>query len=1094
MQDAQKDSDGMTRSARPARRPGRRWALGAALLVLAVPALAGALWLRLAAGPIALPGEVRSRIEARLDAGMAGGTLSVGDMAVELPDGARRPVLVFSDVALADPGGAPRAAFPNLRIAFDPAAALTGRMRPRSVEIAGAGLSLSRDAAGRFDLDLAGAGAAGVSLPETMARLDAMFASPVFDRLEDVRATGLRVEMTDAMTDQVVSMDDATAELTRAAGRLALVVRGTVSGSRETTLDLAVLREPSEDRTGIAVAFRDLAARDLATAHPALAWLDLMRAPISGRLALDLADDGTLGDLEARLDIGAGRIALGPGQAPAGFDALTAELAYDPATRRVVFDRLRLDAAQLRFGAGGHADVAEDGRTFVAQFSLADIVAQPGGLLDAPVSLEGAAVDMRLTLGDRPRVEIAQAVVHDADLRLTLRGMAEARERGLALSLDASVPEVPVSRVLSLWPEGAAEGTRRWLSENVQDGRARGVDLAIRAEPGTPLRRHLQMSLEGGVLTPLRDGPPLRDVSGHLELDGSRLVLRLDDGRMSAGGGDVRVGEVVMTVADNSEPGPRAAFRLSGEGEVADLLRILDAPPIRIFREGEMTPERIGTGRVAFEAAWSSRLMPRDRPASLAELGLTASGRVTDFASDELVPGRRLAAERLDVTLVPDRITVAGRASFDGVPAEGRWSRALGPDAPRTARVEARADVDRAALERLGLSLPEGLVSGRGQADLAIDLPPGAPPQLQVTSDLGGLALAVPALGWRSPAAQTGRLEAALRLGPVPEVTALALRVPGFDLRGRVRIGADGAVLTAERLVVGDWLDVSGVLRGRGEGVPPEIEVTGGRLSLDRMPEFGPPGAGQDPLPLMVRLDRVEVARDLALTGLVGSFSTGGGLSGEFDAAVNGGAGLSGMVEPGPTGPLIRLFAADGGAVLRAAGIFRNAHGGAMSLRLQATGAPRTFDGALRIDGPRLRDAPAMAELLNAISVVGLIEQLSGEGINLGTVEARFRLDPARLTLSEGSALGPALGITMEGIYDLAARRYDMQGVVSPLYVLNGLAGGLFAPRGEGLFGFSYSLTGAGEQASVSVNPLSILTPGIFREIFRRPPPGSPGN
>jgi hypothetical protein len=32
-----------------------------------------------------------------------------------------------------------------------------------------------------------------------------------------------------------------------------------------------------------------------------------------------------------------------------------------------------------------------------------------------------------------------------------------------------------------------------------------------------------------------------------------------------------------------------------------------------------------------------------------------------------------------------------------------------------------------------------------------------------------------------------------------------------------------------------------------------------------------------------------------------------------------------------------------------------------------------------------------MAELLNLISVVGLLEQLGGDGINLGTVEARFR-------------------------------------------------------------------------------------------------------
>jgi hypothetical protein len=143
---------------------------------------------------------------------------------------------------------------------------------------------------------------------------------------------------------------------------------------------------------------------------------------------------------------------------------------------------------------------------------------------------------------------------------------------------------------------------------------------------------------------------------------------------------------------------------------------------------------------------------------------------------------------------------------------------------------------------------------------------------------------------------------------------------------------------------------------------------------------------------------------------------------------------------------------------------------------------------ALRIEGPRLRDAPAMAELLNLISVVGLLEQLAATA----STWARSRRASARsraLTLMEGTAVGPSLGISMDGVYDTDARRFDMQGVVSPLYMVNGLVGALFAPRREGLFGFSYRLTGTAQDSNVTVNPLSILTPGIFREIFRRPPP-----
>jgi hypothetical protein len=84
--------------------------------------------------------------------------------------------------------------------------------------------------------------------------------------------------------------------------------------------------------------------------------------------------------------------------------------------------------------------------------------------------------------------------------------------------------------------------------------------------------------------------------------------------------------------------------------------------------------------------------------------------------------------------------------------------------------------------------------------------------------------------------------------------------------------------------------------------------------------------------------------------------------------------------------------------------------------------------------------------------------------------------------------VGLSLGISFEGAYSGRSGQLDMQGVISPIYLLNSV-GQIFGRRGEGLFGFNYRLTGPADDPSVSVNPLSILTPGMFREIFRRPPP-----
>ena len=136
----------------------------------------------------------------------------------------------------------------------------------------------------------------------------------------------------------------------------------------------------------------------------------------------------------------------------------------------------------------------------------------------------------------------------------------------------------------------------------------------------------------------------------------------------------------------------------------------------------------------------------------------------------------------------------------------------------------------------------------------------------------------------------------------------------------------------------------------------------------------------------------------------------------------------------------------------------------------------------------RLRNAPAIGALLDAISIVGIIDQLQGPGIYFEDVQARFRLEPDRVILSSSSATGPSMGISMDGYYDLAQKRIDMQGVLSPIYLLNGI-GSVFTRRGEGLVGFNFNLSGPASDPQVAVNPLSVFTPGMFREIFRRPPP-----
>ncbi len=1087
-------------------RPRRRiWprALVIVLLVLLLPL--GALWLRLLAAPMVLPDGVQERVEARINEAMTANDLSIGDVVLALPEGGRAPAIEFRDVALTSPEGEVRAAFPGLRVRVAPGPLVGGQIRVREVVVRDAGLNLHRSEDGRLDLDFASnatadtedapesAEATDVNLVDTLARLDQMFSAPVFSQLEEVRGEGVEVFLTDDVSGRDMRLYNATMRLERRGGDLGLSVGGQLEGSREATLDIALNRSARGGQTEVLMTFDTLAARDVSGISPALAWLDLMRAPIDGSLSAILLDDGTLGTVDGRIAIGGGVLTL-PGQdMPVAFEAMSGALSYDPETRRAAWSDVHLRSEQLSFAARGYADVAPDGMHYTAQFTLSDIEADPDGVFDAPLAIDGAAMDLRLSLGETVVAEVGQAVIYDGDLRANVAGTIRAAPEGLSLALDAQLETGDVETVLSYWPREAIPNTRWWVEQRLRAARVDGVDFAFRRPVDGADRLELSFDFFDAEILALPVAPPIRNASGYLNLQNTRLVVGVDAGGVAVEGqGAASLAGSQMVIEDVSVPGPLARFDLSIAGAVPDVMHVLAGPPFAVLDASGFTPEQIGTGQLTARARLATHLVQRAASETpLDELDINVDGSVTDFRATELVPGRTLEADRVTIRMTPEELTIGGLAALDGVPVSGQWSVQLAADAEPGSVVQARATLNRQSLAAFGVALPDWLMSGRGPADLTVFLQADRPATLQVRSDLQGIGLAIPPLAWGLLEEQTGSFNADIRLGPRPEVRQISIQGAGLSMDGAITFTADGFLdrFSAGTFQLGDWLDVRGGLVGRGRDAP-AIEVSGGTLDFRTMPSLANTGgtSSGDIGPFDISLERMQITNGIALTDLRAELD-GATMSGDFRGEVNNVIGVTGQLVSSSNGPSVRMQSDDGGAVLRAANIITNIHGGPFSLILAARPEQGQYDGQLTIDSPRLRDAPVMAEILNLISVVGLLEQLSGDGINMGEVNALFRVTPDQITITEGAAVGPSMGISMDGVYDVASERYELQGVVSPLYLVNGLLGGIFATRREGLFGFNYRVIGDADDTRVSVNPLSLLTPGIFREIFRAPPP-----
>ncbi|ETX29093.1 AsmA-like C-terminal region-containing protein [Roseivivax isoporae] len=1077
----------------------RRWPVRIALAVAALAvALAAGGW-ALVGTPVEAPGWLRERVAERLSDLVPGATLDFDRIEVVVSrEGLLRARL--GGTALRAPDGTPIAALSQLEVATEALPLLRGEIVLREARASGAFMTFERSAEGRFGIGLGilGGGQTPPALPEVLARIDAVLADPRLSGLDRIAAEGLTVRYRDLLAGREWLADGGQLAIVRRDGALRLDGSVSVLGGGATAATLTVDAESRIGSTALSfgVALDGLDARDLASQSPALVWLDALRAPIAGSLRGWTDEVGALGGLDATLRIGRGVLQPTDGAQPVRFSGAETYFSYDPAAGALTFDRIAVESTVGRAEASGRVTLegiaAGLPEALVGQFALSGIEANPGELFPEPLSLDAAELEFRLRL-DPFRVEIGRVRVEDPEVELRGSGAVAATGEGWDVRLDATAERATPAVVAAHWPPALAPGTRDWFVSNVLGGRVEDAVFSLRREPGTRPQLYLDFRFHEAAVRFADTLPPAEGAAGQFTLYDDRLAVSVARGTLTPPeGGAIDIAGTEFVIPDTRQKPATGELRLAAKGRATAALSLLDMEPLSLLQKAGR-PVDIAEADVSVAGTLVRPLGPG---VTLEDMELALEGTLRDVSSDALVPGRMLEAAALDLSVTNERVRVGGRATLSGVPFEGSWTQPLGAGSSAGSRVEGEVMLSQAAADTFGIALPDGLLSGSGPGTLDLTLPPDGAPRFRLTSRLAGLGLSVPQIGWRLGQGTQGALTVAGRLGATPAVDVLQIDAGGLRASGDVRLRAGGGLdrVAFDRVRVGDWLDAPVTLVGRG-GAAPEVQVDGGTLDLRGMSAGGGGGSGGagGGTPISVRLDRLTISEGISLRGFSGRFvARAGGLDGTFSATMQGtSASVQGQLLPQNGGTAVRLASDDAGNVLESTGILRTVAGGRMVLNLDPVpGAQGTYEGRATITDARLRDAPAIGALLDAISIVGIIDQLEGPGIYFQTVDAEFRLTPRQVVLRRSAATGPSMGISMDGYVDLAAGTLDLQGVLSPIYVLNSI-GSFLTRRGEGLLGFNFSIRGPGSQPQVAVNPLSVFTPGMFREIFRRPPPGA---
>ena len=1043
---------------------------------------------------VVLPVWAVAETETRLNRALEGRALVVlgGVQAQFTPNG--QPILILDGLRLKTPLGASLLALPEVRVEFSRAEMLRARLRPQRLVLSGPRVDLHRDAQGQIDFQIETPEASAdvaLGLPQILAQLWHWVDLPGLANLDRIDIEAMSLSLRDDRLQRDWVVGDGRATLVRQGQGLALDLgMGLVGGgAAPATAQVTLILPRATDDPGagrILARFDQVAAADLAAQAAALQFLQVIDAPISGDLRASFDGQAQLTALEGGLSLGEGALSPVEGARPVALNGAQLSVVYDPVRQRVALSQIEVNSPALLISAQGHVDLqdvqAGVPQAFLGQIVLDEVLVNPDGIFAEPVRFGEGALDMRLRL-DPFSLDLGQLTLLEEGRRLTARGGISASDAGWRVALDLALDVIAADRLLALWPVTLVPGTREWLLRNVLEGELFNVNGALRLRPEHEPRLSLGYEFAGANVRILPDFPVIRGGDGHAVLEGKVYTLSLARGHLDPPiGGRIDVARSVFQVPDVTQKPSFAEIEIRTESTVTAALSLLDQPPFGYLTKANLSPD-LAQGRARLHTRLT---LPLDGRVLGPDVAFSVEGQMQDVRSAVLVPGHRFEAAVLDVAGDNKGLTVSGASKLSDVGVSGRWILPLGPGA-RGSKVEALVDLTPAFGRAFLSGLGAGALTGAGKARLDLALQPGKAPRFDLTSDLVGAGIDLAALGWKKPPRAQGKLSVTGHLENPTRLDSFALEGPGLRVKGSARLTAAGAVQSMDlsQLLLGDWLDASATVASDGR-----VALTKGSADLRKLPRgagAASTGGAAGP-PIAVRLDQVRVSDSISLTQVEARLSqAAGGMGGPFSGLVNGKAAITGTVAPGPKGPRVTVRSKDAGAVLAASGMFSKAIGGTLEIDFAATGVDGHYDGVARLQGFRVRQMPVLAELLGAISIVGLLDQLGGEGVGFDRAEARFRLTPRALEARDAFASGLSFGLTAEGLYHLREDRFDLQGVISPFYVVNAIGQAVSRP-GEGLVGLNYQLGGTSEAPQISINPLSAITPGFLRNIFRRAP------
>jgi Protein of unknown function len=837
--------------------------------------------------------------------------------------------------------------------------------------------------------------------------------------------------------------------------------------------------------------------------------------PLSGDFDIRLGADGTVWQAAGRLESGPGYFRFDdPDSEPTMIDRIDGAFHWNPARRRIVVDRLQLAAGATHFGGSGSvAPPLRDSDPWLIQLANTEPnvwgAERPG---ENPIMIDLADLAARLYPADK-KLSIDRFSFSGPKCGLALSGSID-WSAGPHLRLGVSISPTPITIVARLWPSFVAPPVRSYLLAHADEGTVEVGTVQVDFDPAdlqaireghapADAKALVEFQIKNGRLIFLPGVPPLRGIDGNGRVTGRTAAFTVSSAAIDSGNGSV------LTLSDGSfrvansdlKPVP-AVVEAKVMGSVAAIGELLSHDSLKPYANLPLDSSTLkgdASGTVEIGMSLGANTGPSNTT-------LKVDALITNLTAEHLIGNENLDAAALTVNVDPAGLRASGQGAMFGAPVTVGIEKLTGKPAEATVGM----NIDDSMRVKLGLGALSGIT---GPIAAKVIAPIGTREKLKARVELDLKAAQIEFPGISKPPGQPGKISFFVAANDAStSLDQIIVDAGPVQGRGKIDLGGGFSLIAASfpqlKLSSGDSLRVDAT----GAGDTLKVVVRGS--SIDARPFlksliFNPARGGAGESKANEESDKPapakEIEFDVNSDVLIGHnnqtitraellFAKRGSEIQQFSFSGTFGAGqISSNLIKSSRGTQLNVLCEDAGSLLSFLDLYNHMEHGRLAAGILLE--PDALTGVLVINDFILRDEPSLRRIVNEGALQadpsGRIKRIDTNAVAFNKLQVRFQRDGSRLALSDGTMNGDSIGLTVDGAIDYVHDIVDMRGTFLPVYSFNNMfaklpiVGPILGGHSdEGLIGVNYRISGRASAPTLSINPLSAIAPGIFRQIF----------